>query len=435
MRSTPDKASRMTIDNTPSTAGTRTVEVQGSKNCFNHMAVVSLLGGKGYEMSMSNAPDISDVRTVRAIFRSVGLSADLTDDTFTVAGQVTSATLDAAHVRRLRVSICYGAAIAAVHGACWMPFPGGDAFTRRPIDLHLSVLRAAGARVEVRPHGIWIEFIGRPRSFDVDIAGPFGPSMGASVTALAVAAVAHGRSMIRSLSREPEVEQVKEALRLSGVSVEDVDPGICRVTGVAGRLAGKVSRKVPADRIEAATYIFLAAARNTALRLDGIGSHDLPLGFRRAIGEIGIRMERRDDDGCVVVRGSTLRAVDLETSPHPGFPTDAQPQLAALMGFAAGRSTITESVYSQRTTHVAELRKLNVHIDVAGSRQVIPGEQLARSGSANVRDIRCGAALLVAAATVPGRTVLLDPQRHLWRGYSHLETKLRAVGMTAGWAA
>jgi UDP-N-acetylglucosamine 1-carboxyvinyltransferase len=425
---------RLVVDNEPAPYPEAVVAVQGSKNCFNHMAVVGLLGDQNHSVTLTNTPDIADRATVSRILRSVGLSVELDADRLAIAGQLRDGVLDPSDMRRLRVSICYGAAAAAVCGHCWIPLPGGDAFTTRPIDLHLGVLAAAGAQVHVLEDGIDVTFDRRPHGFRLDVSGPFGPSMGASVTALAVASVARGSSILRGMSIEPEVEQVKQALRTAGVTIRDADPSICVVEGADGPLSGSVTGEVPPDRMEAASYIFLATAKKTPLRLDGLRPVDLPSGLRRvlAASRVGVTAIGHDSTR---VDGTDLHPVDLETEPHPGYPTDAQPQLASLLAFADGVSSVRESIYPRRTSHVEELAKLGVRIDVDGTRQIIPGSQRAHNGTADVKDIRCGAALLIAASTVPGRTELNDASQHLRRGYSDLIRKLGALGMSAAWVA
>lgn len=422
----------LVVDNDPAPRPNAAMRVQGSKNCFNHMAVVALLGDQNHSMTLTNAPDIADRATVGRILRSTGLSVEIGADRLTAAGAPRDGALERHDVRRLRVSICYGCALAAVRGGGWIPLPGGDAFTTRPIDLHLAVLAAAGARVHVRGEGVEVAFDHRPHGFDLDVSGRFGPSMGASVTALAVASVARGQSVLRGLSLEPEVTQVKQALRAAGVAIRDTVRGTCLVQGADGPLSGAVTGQVPPDRMEAASYIFLAAAKKTPLRLAGLRPADLPPGLRQVLAAMDLRLAPAGGD-ALQVGGAALRPVDLETAPHPGYPTDAQPQLASLLAFADGVSSVRESIYPRRTTHVEELAKLGVHIDLDGTRQIIAGPQRARAAHAEVKDIRCGAALLVAAATVPGRTVLADASQHLRRGYSDLTGKLRALGMSAAW--
>ncbi len=409
------------------------VDVQGSKNCFNHLGAVAL-AGDDLHLGLDGVPRITDLETVARILLRSGTSTVRVEDELLTQGRPTNGEIDPG-AARLRVSICYAAALAANIGWAVCPFPGGDAFTERPIDLHLRVLQATGAECTRSHRGevVSIRFPSRPRAFDLDLTGRYGPSMGASVTALLVAAQAAGVSTLRGLCPEPEVAGVVAMLRALGVAVHDLDPGTVRVQGVDGPLSGRVRMTVPPDRIEAATYLVLGALRHRRTSVAGIALHELPSGLREALTAVGLQLrEDRTPAGLPVTtvrRTGALHAVDLRTGPHPQFPTDVQPQMAALLTQAGGTSSITERVYASRVTHVPELARLGLRIGVHGSRQVVPGDQEVRGGRAAVHDIRSGAALLVAAAACAGPVLLHDPDGHLARGYGDLRLKLGRLGM------
>lgn len=413
------------------------VEVQGSKNCFNHLGAVAL-AGDGLELRLDGVPPISDLDAVTRLVTGSGVDALRVDDALLLSGRPTTGDVDPVAAGRLRVSICYAAALAANVGRAVCPYPGGDAFTARPIDLHVRVLRAAGAECGHAEGGLLaVRFRSRPRAFDVRLTSRFGPSMGASVTALLVAAQAEGVSTLRGLCPEPEVAAVVAVLRAVGVLVEEVEdgePGVVRVHGAGGPLSGSVRLAVPPDRIEAATYLIIGALRRTPTAVAGIGVHQFPAGLREAFTRVGLELrQHRAADGRPVttVLGHALDATRVETGPHPAFPTDVQPQMAALLTQATGASTVTERVYDSRVSHVAQLARLGLRIDVHGDRQHVPGNQHARGGRATVTDVRCGAALLAAAAVADGPVVLHDPAAHLARGYGDLPAKLAQVGMAA----
>ncbi len=409
------------------------VDVQGSKNCFNHLGALAF-AGDGLQLRLDGAPRISDRETVARILVDSGVDALQVGDALLSGGRPTSGYVHPDDGRRLRVSICYAAALAANIGWAVCPHPGGDAFTRRPIDLHLRVLRAAGGECVQSPDGefLSIRFPSRPRAFDLRLRTRFGPSMGASVTALLVAAQASGVSTLRGLCPEPEVGGVVAALRALGVPLHEVDRDVLRVHGVDGPLSGTLQLTIPPDRIEAATYLIIGALRQPETAVAGIGVQELPRGLRQVFHRLGLQL--RQDPGAdgrpvTTARRSALRPVQLVTGPHPQFPTDVQPQMAALLTQADGYSSVTERVYASRVTHVGELARLGLWVGVDGSRQLVPGRQRARGGHALVHDVRCGAALLVAAAAADGPVLLHDPAGHLGRGYADLRTKLAQVGM------
>ena len=414
--------------------GSGVVDVQGSKNCFNHLGAVAL-AGDGLELRLDGVPPISDLDAVTRLLTGSGVDALRVDDALLLSGRPTTGDVDPVAAGRLRVSICYAAALAANVGRAVCPYPGGDAFTARPIDLHVRVLRAAGAECGHAEGGLLsVRFRSRPQAFDVRLTSRFGPSMGASVTALLVAAQAEGVSTLRGLCPEPEVAGVVAALRAVGVVVEDAEPGVALVHGAGGPLSGTVRLAVPPDRIEAATYLIIGALRRTPTAVAGIDLHQFPAGLREAFTRVGLELRRhRAPDGRPVtaVLRHALDATRVETGPHPAFPTDVQPQMAALLTQAAGASTVTERVYDSRVSHVGQLARLGLRIDVHGDRQHVPGDQHARGGRGTVTDVRCGAALLVAAAVADGPVVLHDPAAHLARGYGDLPVKLARLGMVA----
>jgi len=221
-------------------------------------------------------------------------------------------------------------------------------------------------------------------------------------------------------------------LRQLGVEVLFDGPAMIRVRGTGGPLSGQVTATIPPDRMEAGTYLLTGLMVHERTSVVGIRLADFPVGFREAMATIGVDLLDGTEDGHM---GTTalrrdLRAAHVTTTPHPGFPTDLQPQLAAFLTQAEGRSSVTETIYRARTTHVAELAKLGLGISVNGRRQEITGRQRPHGGSTVVTDIRCGAAVLVAAAAAPDPVVVADPAGHLARGYGDLAGKLSRLGMS-----
>lgn len=404
--------------------------IQGGKNIFNHVAAVSLLGADGFSLILSNAPAISDRDTVAELLASLGIHVS-GGETMRLDGGPLHTAFPPGPATRLRVSICYGVALAARLGSCEMPLPGGDAFVARPIDLHIRAALAAGADVEIRDRRLAIRFSRPPSPFQTDVAGSHGPSMGATVSAMLLAAVADGVSRISSASQEPEVIAVMEVLGELGVGFKrsgtDVD-----VVGLGKPLVGQASHHVAGDRIEAATFMLIAAARRRDIRLHGLHPSLMGGGLRATFESLGIRVEHESSGHTLVKAASRAdRGTIVTTGVHPGFPSDAQPQIAAYLALLSGRSEVHERVYAHRLTHVPELAKIGVEIKVDSHVQIMHGRQVPRGGAATVADIRCGAALLLAASATDRRTVINDPQRHLSRGYSGLVSKLRFLGVPA----
>lgn len=417
--------------------GPAPISAQGSKNCFNHLIPAAFASGPGAVLTLHNTPAISDRDVVRAMLADAGVTTSLAGSELTVVGGPVRPVIPPELGVRLRVTICYAAALAANLGQAWCPMPGGDAFTTRPIDVHVRVLEAAGARCTLGAGGglLSIRFDRPPRPVTVGVGTPFGPSMGASVTALVVAALATGRSTLTDLSVEPEVLGLISMLRALGVGIRFEDTRTVRVHGVGGPLTGHAAATVPPDRIEAGTYLLAGLVRHERVTVAGIRPADFPEGFRETMEAVGVELTDQPAPGAAVTTGTrnALRPADVVTAPHPGFPTDLQPQMASFLTQADGRSWVTETIYRTRTTHVAELAKLGVEIAVHGRTQEIVGRQRPRRQATGqvttVQDIRCGAAVLVAAAATSEPVLLADPAGHLARGYGHLGEKLSRLGM------
>jgi UDP-N-acetylglucosamine 1-carboxyvinyltransferase len=405
--------------------------VHGSKNCFNSLMAVALLGDESLHLRFTNVPPNSDRITIASLIRSLGVDASVDGDTFVVRGAPTGHVMDPAAVRKIRAMICYAVALAVNTGQSVFPFPGGDAFTSRPIDLHLKVLSAAGARYSTDGQGlIHVWFDQEPRGFELAVASPFGPSVGASVSALVTAARAQGTSRISGMSDEPEVLSVMRLLSDLGVAISIEDRGVVRVEGTGAPLGGTATVSIPPDRMEAGTYLLLGLIRHSRIELTGITQHDLPEGFRDVLSEVGVAIDTTTADQIVARRSGAMRPVNLSTAVHPGFPTDLQPQMSAFLTQVDGRSSVTETVYPERTSHVPQLARLGIHIAVSGQTQFIQGRQEPRPAEIGVTDIRCGAAGLIAAAASEN-VVVRDPHRHLARGYPNLVGQLSRLGIHA----
>lgn len=408
------------------------VPIQGGKTAFNHMAAVGLLG---HDMSLTlhNAPMVSDRLAVAQLCRSVGVAVDGGSSDLRFRGNPRRRTLDLAAGRRFRASICYAAALASNMGSSVAAFPGGDTFTDRPIDVHFRVLEAAGARcrVDTAPRRITIEFAREPRPFSVSLRTTFGPSVGATVTALLVAARASGVSTLTDVSREPEVAAVAKVLRAFGVAITSEGDTLI-VEGNGAPLTGAATVSVPPDRIEAGTYIFVGLLLHGTVTLERIHIEDFPCGFLEVMEEVGVRFRHSARGRIPTVTATltdSLRPVSVRTAPHPGYPSDLQPPLSVFLSQIDGVSRIAEDVYTSRVTHVPELAKLGVHVRCDGYFQQIRGPQGLIGGEAEARDIRCGGALIVAGAAAASHTTILDRGRHLARGYGMVEEKLRLLGL------
>ncbi|MFW5421030.1 UDP-N-acetylglucosamine 1-carboxyvinyltransferase [Nocardiopsis sp. CNT-189] len=359
-----------------------------------------------------------------AIARTARADVHRHGDTLVVdAYPLARGTVPARLGRAIRPTACLAAALLARTGHARFPAPGGDAFTDRGIGKHLDAMRAAGAEVHRKGGTIRAALGGRPRAFAFDASTSYGPSLGATVTALLLAATANGASTITGASGEPEVVHTAEMLREQGAQIIRRRPGVLAVYGVEELVGG--SYRVPPDRMAAGTLAIAAAITGGSLHLRNAGTDLLPEGFRRATEQAGVVLTGTRT-GMTVQRGM-LRPAQVATGVHPGYPTDLQPQLCALLTQAPGTSTVTETVYDQRATHVPGLARLGARIRAAGPVLTICGPAPLRGASVHGSDIRAATALLLAALTAEGTTALTGIE-HLRRGYEDLPAALQHLG-------
>lgn len=398
------------------------VRVQGSKNVFLHLAAASLLTSE--RVLLHGVPRITDTGVVVDLLREIGTTVDMEDTTLSVrAADLISSTIPSKLGRAIRPTACLGASILARTGRTVFPLPGGDAFAERKIDLHLAAMRQAGASVHVSDRMVHV--VAPPtglRGFTVSAATrSFGPSLGATVTAVLLAARADGTSRITQASLEPEVAHVLRLLSDMGVPIM-VEDSTIHVEG--GRTLHGAEHQVPPDRMVAGTLAIAAAITGGDIELD-VNLEDLTSGFVSTADDAGVVMSATPT-GMRVQRGQ-LRAVRVETGVHPGYPSDLQPQITGLLTQAPGASRVREKVYSQRGSHVAGLAAMGARILPDGQDQVIHGPTRLRGATVRGEDIRAAASLLIAALVAEGRTVLTGVA-HLRRGYEDFPATLRLLG-------
>ncbi|MGW1765143.1 UDP-N-acetylglucosamine 1-carboxyvinyltransferase [Streptomyces sp. NPDC002073] len=404
------------------------IRVQGSKNIALHLYAAALLADT--DLVLHQAPAILDTGVCAQILTHTGTHAH-------ASGDGTFHVVPAPRVRpvihhdlgaKVRTTAVLAAAVLARAGRVDFPVPGGDAFCPRLIDRHLAAMEAAGAEVTVDEHGRTIHAAVPPgrrlRPFRVDVSTPFGPSLGATVTAVLLAARIPGESLITSPSIEPEVTEILRFLAERGVRSAWEDEGL-HVHG-ADRIEGG-QFTVAGDRIEAATMIMATAATGGTIDLDGITLPELPATQRQVLVDTGLNLTSHDGGIRATVGKGGLRAVQTRTGPHPGLPTDTAPQLTALLTLATGTSHVFEAVYPQRDTHVAPLRAFGADITADGQDIRIHGSARLRAADVQAADIRAVTALLIAALAADG-TSTIGGMYHLARGYGRLLPNLAALG-------
>jgi UDP-N-acetylglucosamine 1-carboxyvinyltransferase len=398
---------------------------QGSKGTATllYAAALSCVG----DVRLDNVPAISDTAAFAALARKLGYLVDHSQDCLRLrvdpSGAVES-TVDKALGRSIRVTASIAAAILARTGRVEFPFPGGDGFCARPIDRHLEAMRAAGAIVEVvggvvrasLPHGL--------RPFKISAGTSHGPSVGATVTALLLAAGTTGASLVTDASPEPEIDQVVAFLRACGVKIEPRFDGAYEVAGTG--TVGGARFRVPVDRIEAGTLAVAAVATGGSVTLLDCVRDDLSGPVLELLASAGARVEV-GPAGTTVTAGSGGVGLDLRTGPAVDFPTDLQPVATSLLTQLTGTSTVTERVYRSRDSHVVGLRKFGADISTDGPIVTVRGPRSLTAADVVGTDIRCGTAYVVAALIANG-TSTIGGLPHIDRGHGDLVGQLCALG-------
>lgn len=400
------------------------IPVQGSKNIALHLYAAALLAD--VPVVLTGAPAITDTGVCAQILRHTGAHVITRDGCFTVSPPGTVFPVVHPELgRRVRTTAVLAAAVLARTGQVAFPYPGGDAFCPRLIDRHLAAMQAAGAEVIAGDTGIRARRGARGlRAFTVDVNTPYGPSLGATVTAMLLAARAPGTSLITHPSIEPEVTETARFLADRGVLLHFDQDGL----HVAGcDWVGGGTFAVAGDRIEAATMVMAAAATAGAVHLDNITAADFPDGLAHALAEAGITVADDPSGGVRTHLHGPLQAIEAATGPHPGLPTDTAPQLTAMLTQADGTSAIGERIYPRRDTHVSGLRALGADISTAGSILRVRGPVPLRGAELEAADIRAVTALLIAALAADG-TSTIRGLFHLRRGYARLLPNLATLG-------
>jgi len=392
-----------------------TVPVSGAKNAALPAVLATLLTDQ--PVQIANAPHLADVETALELARALGKSANWEGDRLTLSGAVSVTRAPEDVVRRMRASFLALGPLLARLGQAEVPLPGGCAIGARPVDLHLRGLAALGAEVSIE-HGI-VRAQGALKGAVVHLDYP---SVGATEQLMLAAALAKGVTVIVNPAREPEIEDLCALLSSMGASTHwEADR-----LSVAGQPAlGGASHRVMPDRIEAGTYLLAGALVGGEVRVANIRPQHLEALLAK-LSQAGLGLAR-GDDWVRITREGTPCAIDVETAPYPGFPTDLQAPWIAFLTSTEGRGVVRESVFESRFAHVPELRRMGASIDLEARTAIVLGPTPLQGAAVKVPDIRAGAALLLAALAASGETAL-DGIALLRRGYERPVDKLRTLG-------
>lgn len=397
-----------------------TVKTSGAKNAVLPIIAASILGTS--PSRLDEIPALEDVRTICAVLECLGIKVDASEPhTLKIdSREITSCEAPYELVRSMRASFLVMGPLLARKGYARISQPGGCAIGTRPIDLHLKGFEALGVKIE-QGHG-YIEASAPEGMTGANIYLDF-PSVGATENIMMAAAMASGTTVLENPAEEPEIVDLANYLNQMGARVRGAGTNVITIEGVS-ELHG-VQHSVIPDRIEAGTYMIAAAMTGGDVIIENVlPEHQKPLIAK--LREAGAMVEE-DIDRIHVVGSGRLKAVDIKTLPYPGFPTDMQAQMMAMLSVAEGRSKITETVFENRFMHVVELNRMGANITTEGRSAVITGPAHLTGCTVRATDLRAGAAMILAGLVAEGATEICDIY-HIDRGYEEIAAKLTRLG-------
>ncbi len=393
------------------------ISVEGAKNAALPASVATLLTDD--PVTLHRVPQLRDVNTILATITSLGKRVTRSKDTVTItSGGILRAEAEAHYVKQMRASFLVLGPLVARLGHAAVPLPGGCTIGPRPINLHLQGLRQLGANIEERADSIVVS-AERLRGAQIDLAYP---SVGATEQLVMTATLAEGETTIENPAKEPEVVDLIDLLRKMGTEI-DVKPTAIHVAGT-DRLHGAEHTVIP-DRLEVGTYLLAAAITGGEVCIhDVIPDHTRSL--LTVLQKAGMTLSEGTD---AITLANQERPVPLEvaTAPYPGFPTDLQPPLVALLSLGKGESLVEETVFQHRFAYVPALNSMGARIEVTGGTARIIGMSALQGAPVNAPDIRAGAALVLAGLAAQGHTTIHQLE-HIDRGYARFEKKLSHLG-------
>jgi UDP-N-acetylglucosamine 1-carboxyvinyltransferase len=396
------------------------IRIGGAKNAALPLMAASLLTDAA--LTLTQMPNLVDTATMATLLAQHGVAVerDGAGTARLVAGTITSTTAPYDLVRKMRASVLVLGPLLARCGQARVSLPGGCAIGTRPVDLHIKGLQQMGAVIDIDGGYIDARAAGRLRGADIVFPTV---SVGATENLMMAACLAEGETVLVNAAREPEVEDLGRCLIAMGAEIEGLGTHTVRIRG-RDRL-GAARHEIVPDRIETGTYAMAAAIAGGSITLLG-ARLDLLQAMVRVLHGAGVVFEETGD-GVRVTRAGGLHGVDVMTEPFPGFPTDLQAQMMALMTVADGAAMITETIFENRFMHVPELARMGANITVHGSSALVRGVPRLTGAPVMATDLRASVSLVLAGLAAEGDTIL-NRVYHLDRGYERLEAKLAACG-------
>lgn len=396
--------------------------ISGAKNACLALMSATLLSPE--PLTLTNAPRLSDIRTMTLLLQSLGTEVNSLRNGKVIAMSSHAINNHTAHydiVRKMRASILVLGPLLARDGHAVVSLPGGCAIGARPVDLHLNALESLGAELDLRDGYIHAAAPGGLKGGT--FAFPF-VSVGATENALMAATLAKGTTVLENAAQEPEIVDLARCLCKMGAQIDGAGTKKITIQGVE-RLHGATHRVI-ADRIELGTYMLAPAICGGSVELIG-GQRNLLESFCQKLEEAGSHIDETGTGLTVSRNGNGIRAVNVATEPFPGFPTDLQAQMMAMMCTADGVSVLEERIFENRFMHAPELSRMGAQIDVTGRTATVTGVPHLNGAPVMATDLRASVSLVLAGLAADGDT-RVSRVYHLDRGYEHIEEKLRAAG-------
>lgn len=398
-----------------------TVHISGAKNSAVALIPATILADS--PVTIEGLPHISDIDTLRDLLEEIGGKVTFEKGEMVVnPASMISMPLPNGKVKKLRASYYLMGAMLGRFKQAVIGLPGGCHLGPRPIDQHIKGFEALGAEVTNEQGAIYLraeKLIGARIYLDV-------VSVGATINIMLAAVLAEGKTVIENAAKEPEIIDVATLLASMGAKIKGAGTDVIRIEGVES-LHGCKHSIIP-DRIEAGTFLIAGAAMGDEVVLDNVIPTHLE-SITAKLREMGFTIETSNDQMLIVGRNEGLKPVDIKTLVYPGFPTDLQQPMTALLTKAKGTSVVTDTIYSARFKHIDELRRMGANMKVEGRSAIITGQTQLQGAKVKASDLRAGACLVVAGLMADGVTEITGLE-HIDRGYSLLEKKLEGLGAT-----
>ena len=396
------------------------VTISGAKNSVVALIPATILADD--IVTLDGVPDISDVASLIDIMTIMGAKIERKEDSLMIDPRgVKNMPMPFGKINSLRASYYFYGSLLGRYGQATVGLPGGCDLGPRPIDLHLKAFEAMGAAMTMDGSSMKLATNGKPlqgANIYMDTV-----SVGATINTILAAVKAEGRTVIENAAREPEIIDVVTLLNNMGAHIRGAGTDIITIDGVP-HLHGTRHQVIP-DRIEAGTYIALAAAIGEGIQINNVLYEHLE-SYIAKLEEMGVRMTI-SEDSIFVEKQTGLKAIQIKTSPYPGFATDLQQPITPLLLTAAGRGRIVDTIYEKRVNHVPELAKMGATISTLNDHIIYEGPNQLTGSSVKATDLRAGAALVIAGLMASGTTEITNVE-YILRGYSDIIHKLTQLG-------